>query len=175
VASLRLKAQHAIRQLFDGNRVRFLLLRVLAYLVILAKYASQVAVAEKYCSGSPCSRDGRFLTAVHAVRRHDWGSTRMAKTAFSLKPVHAALARADVAGGKPRIQPCGAFLKFIDADSHLVFASLQEGPRPNCNLVPGPNAYYSHLSSRTAIRDPLLGEVWGLRSPPKTEWTSSES
>jgi hypothetical protein len=79
---------------------------VLTDLMILAIHASEITVAEEDVADAVRSHEARLLTEMRTICRDDRKIPRVATSNLILQPVHIAVKRTNVAGGKHRFQSC---------------------------------------------------------------------
>jgi hypothetical protein len=104
VTAAFLQLKHHLGQAFVGDLVLFLLTPGLRDLIILAIYAAEIAVAEKYIAGTFCSRQTRFLAKMRGIARDYRQTARVARGYFILLAVITAILWTDVAGGEQGLE-----------------------------------------------------------------------
>ena len=110
-----LQPEHHTRELFSAGLPRCERLRVLAYLVVLAEDAAQVAVGEEYRAAAAAARHRRLLAPMRARRRDDRLARRPAVPQFPLHAVDATPSRTDIARHKPLNERARATVKLARA------------------------------------------------------------
>lgn len=98
VASLLLKPEHYFGKLIRSNCSA---VSGVAYIVVLAKHAHEIAATEKYSAGSVTAHKGPFLAKVRAIAGHNGVTPGKAKSSFISSPVHSTHARAKRTPVKP--------------------------------------------------------------------------
>ena len=113
-----LQGKHMSCKSLYVHLVQALFLVILAYLVILAINAAQVAIAKKNGARTPPPREGWLLPVMGTERSYYRQSAGMAEATLAFQPINTTFSGADVAGTQPRFKSFGTALGWFCRVEH---------------------------------------------------------